>query len=154
MSMIRVRTLQYSLESCVLLCFFFFCKYQQLFLRMIRVIRIIYECDKHFYEFMSLNEYVWIKHISNVMSLMSVLYSYSLQPVSINQHCSEYEWIRVVEFQYCWLEISWVLVSSEKTIHYSSLMHMTCNCVYGTQFFNGQNRPVGHLFFVDGMTVD
>ena len=34
-------------------------------------------------------------HISNGMSLMSMLYTYSLQPVLINQRCWEYEWIRV-----------------------------------------------------------
>ena len=28
--------------------------------------------------------------------------AYSLQPVVINQRCSEYEWIRVAEFKYCW----------------------------------------------------
>ena len=40
----------------------------------------------------------WVKHISNVMSLMSTLYSYTLQLVLINKCCIEYEWIRVVGF--------------------------------------------------------
>ena len=44
---------------------------------------------------------LWIKHISNGMSLMPTLYSYSLQPVLINQSCSEHEWNRVVKCQYC-----------------------------------------------------
>ena len=41
--------------------------------------------------------------VSYIMSLMSTLYSYSMQPELINQCCTEYEWIRVVEFQCCWL---------------------------------------------------
>ena len=36
-----------------------------------------------------------MNHISIGMSLMSTFKAYSLQPVLINQRCSEYEWIRV-----------------------------------------------------------
>ena len=37
-----------------------------------------------------------IKHISNVMSLILTFYSYSLQPVLINQCCSDNEWIKAI----------------------------------------------------------
>ena len=35
-----------------------------------------------------------MKHILNVMSLMSTLHAYSLQTVVINQRCSEFEYCR------------------------------------------------------------
>ena len=115
---------------------------------------------------------------------MSTLCAYSLQPRFINQYWTEYEWIRVIEFQYYWLthnqnymsseelsfvvvvriliatytykstvkvctnewfisivvkmqyrwltfKISWALMSSEKTIHYWTLLQ-TCNTVCNT----------------------
>ena len=39
------------------------------------------------------------------------------EPVFINQCCNEYQWIRIVKFQYCWL-----IMSGEKTIHCWSLV--------------------------------
>ena len=59
------------------------------------------------------------------MSLMLALYSYSLQLVSINQCCREYERVRVVKFRYCYsliLKIPGILISSEKAIHCWSLL--------------------------------
>ena len=44
----------------------------------------------------------WFGHIVQMEQNISVNFSYSLQPVLINQYCSEYEWISVIEFQYCW----------------------------------------------------
>ena len=55
---------------------------------------------------------VWIKHISNVISLMSTLYLYSLQPVLINKCCSEYKWIKVVELQYNFLTHTQIFMST------------------------------------------
>ena len=46
---------------------------------------------------------LWFGHVVRMEQNVSVTVSYSLQPVLINQYCSEYEWIRVVEFQYYWL---------------------------------------------------
>ena len=42
---------------------------------------------------MNLNEWAYESnvHISNGLSLMSMLYTYSLQSVLINQRCSEYK---------------------------------------------------------------
>ena len=51
------------------------------------------------------------------MSLITTLYSYSLQPILINQCWTEYEWIRLIKFQYCWLTDTQhllALMSSEK----------------------------------------
>ena len=47
-----------------------------------------------------------IKNISNVMNLMSTLYSYTLQPVRIHHHhvvMSKNESEYIVKFQYCGL---------------------------------------------------
>ena len=51
--------------------------------------------------------------------------SYSLQPILINLGWTDYEWIRVVEFQHCWLIHihTWMLMSSEKTYTYKSAVN-------------------------------
>ena len=48
---------------------------------------------KYFPKIINLNEQAYESNIFRFvgMGLMSMLYAYSLQPVLINQHCSEYE---------------------------------------------------------------
>ena len=67
---------------------------------MIRVILIIYKYYKNFSKFLNQTYFEYIY-------LMSTLYSYSLQPILINQCCIEYEWISTLLYSLI-LKISWV----------------------------------------------
>ena len=61
-----------------------------------------------------------MKHISNIMSLISMLYSYSLQPVLINQcllRMNESELLNFNTVDSLILKISCKLWTSEKTIN-------------------------------------
>ena len=114
-SMIRIWTLQYSLQGCVFALFaifvFFFLFF---FVNATATTTVNFDkCFESFESFASIIsiffliyasewEGIWIKYVLISMSLMSTLYSYSLQSVLINQCWTEYEWIRVVEFQFCW----------------------------------------------------
>ena len=100
---IRIRTLQYSVEGCIcLICLLSLYFLSSLFANATTKTVNFNEWFESFESFMSitsilLNEWVgvWIKLISNVMSLMSTLSTYSFQPVLINHQCwTEYEWIR------------------------------------------------------------
>ena len=60
--------------------------------------------NKYFSKFMHLNEKAYESNIFRMLwVLLSTLYSHSLQNVLKNQFLAECEWIRVVEFKFCWL---------------------------------------------------
>ena len=87
----EAQTLKYSAEGCVfaLLAALSFFAYVAFFSCCKCLIQIISKYLKKNYEFKWVG--LWIKHISNGMSLMPTLYAYSLQPVLIDQRSSEYE---------------------------------------------------------------
>ena len=73
--------------------------------------------SSHTYNFWYLHRFMCQTYFECYEFVISTLYSYSLQPVLINQCCSEYEWFRVVEFPNCRFTHAQnytILMSSEK----------------------------------------
>ena len=86
---------------------------------MIRIIRIVYKYYKCFSKCVNLNEWRMNKIYFDCYEFdVSVLLIQ--QPVLLNQFWIDYEWIRVDEFNTVdslIIKITWVLMSSEKTLH-------------------------------------